>query len=201
MGMKMVIDNEAVISRMSLQNIQEVRDAIDSTLIAAHAVMQGILHTTFEKVSHTEFFFLNSGYFPINPNGLITCRLTQAFVHADTVVVKSADTRNLLVSGDTVVADDYLLDALRGWLKINDSYTDTWVQIAYTAGFDNTHPAPDWLQEAVLAYMPHLLAQPSGSLDAAAMNAATEASKADFAVAAKIVEPYLRNSSFQFMPV
>jgi len=40
MGMKMVIDNEAVISRMSLQNIQEVRDAIDSTLIAAHAVMQ-----------------------------------------------------------------------------------------------------------------------------------------------------------------
>jgi len=204
MSLTMIIDSDAVIGRLSLKDIQEVRDAIDSALTSTHAVIQGLLCTVFEKTVRNDIIYLQDGRFPTSPRSLMCCRLSQGFVQSGTLVVTCADTRRTLKAGEDVTiipATDYEVDLVRGYLMVEDEYVGQWVNIAYTAGFDNTHKAPEWLQEAVLAYIPHMLAQPSGTFDASAMNAATSAAKADFAVAAKIVEPYLRNKSYQFVPL
>lgn len=203
MSLKLIIDADTVIQRLALKDIQEVRDSIESALTAAHAVVQGFLTTTFDKEVHTDVFFLQKDRFPLKGSNLIACRLKQAFVWGDTVQVDvNADSRrDLLLRPTLLEAEDFIVDTTRGLIQIEGDYLDYWVQVTYTAGFDKDHAAPDWLQEAVLAYMPHLLGQPTGAFDAAAMNAANETAKMDYTVAAKIVEPYLRNHGMQYTPI
>jgi hypothetical protein len=201
MALKLIIDTDAVIARMSLQDIAEVRAAIDSTLNAAHVVLQGMLHTTFEPNTRTDTFFLHPELYPTPVDGLLCCKLSQGFVQADTplVINFNAESRKALVTApEAMPAEDYILDAMRGYVMVDVAYTGYWVNIAYKAGFDSTHKAPIWLQEAVLAYLPHLLSHPEGSLDTAAMTAATEAQKMAWNITGKIVEPYVRNRAFQF---
>jgi hypothetical protein len=202
MALKLIIDTDAVITRMALQDIAEVRASVDSVLTAAHAVLQGMMHTAFEPATLTDLFFLKSDYFPRLGDGLTRLRLTQAFVHADyPLVVTRGATRALLTSEpETVDAADYLLDPLRGVVAIDEYNLGYWVKVVYKAGFDTTHKAPIWLQEAVLAYLPHMMVQPSGAMDSALMNAATEAQKMAWNVTAKMVEPHLRNTPFTFAP-
>ena len=203
MALTMVIDADAVIQRLSLKDIEEVRNAVDSALTATHALVQGLLCTTFEKTVHSDVFFLQGTRFPEQQHGLMCLRLSQAFVQSGSVIVTAnATSRKLLNSEPSAVpAEDFTIDLVRGYVMIENTYADQWIKVAYTAGFDNTHKAPDWLQEATLAYIPHMLAEPAGTFNSAAMNAATNAQSMDFKVTAKIVEPYLRNRSFQFVPL
>jgi len=202
MSLYAVIDADAVISKLSLQDIAEVRSALENILPGAHAIVQGVLQTPFEKTVYADLFYLNSDYYPVNPNGMMCCRLRQGFAWADTLSVNMGGSRkDVLAEPVPVAADDYMVDAVRGLVKVDESFSGSWLKINYTAGFDNTHKPPDWLYEAVLSYLPHLIAQPTGSFDTNAMNAANEAAKRDFEVMAKIVDPYLRSSSFQFLPV
>jgi hypothetical protein len=201
MALKMIIDTSAVIERMALQDIAEVRASVDSVLNAAHVVLQGMLHTTFEPATRTDLFYLQEGLFPRQMDGLLKLRLTQAFVQSDAAltVTMSRESRALLETEPEVVpSTDYFLDALRGHLMIDVTYLAAWVKVTYTAGFDATHKAPSWLQEAVLAYLPHMMVQPAGSQDAALMNAATEAQKMAWNITGKIVEPYVRNRPFTY---
>lgn len=201
MALKLIIDTDAVIQRMSLQDQAEVRNAVDSMLNAAHALLQGILHTTFEPATRTDTFFIQWDRYPTMAEGLFCCRLTQAFVETISSITCSAESRKGLDSDPTTIDPaDYMLDPVRGFVMIDSTYLGYWIRINYTAGFSSTNKAPTWLQEAVLAYLPHMLSQPSGALDSAMMNAANEAQKMAFNITGKIVEPYLRNRAFQYMP-
>jgi hypothetical protein len=201
MALKLIIDTDAVITRMALQDIAEVRASVDSVLNAAHVVLQGMLHTVFEPTSRTDLFYTQEGLFPKPMDGLLKLRLTQAFVHANVplVVTKNTISRALLQTEPEVVsADDYFVDTTRGIVHLDVAHLGAWLNVGYTAGFDATHKAPIWLQEAVLSYLPHLMVQPSGAQDSAVMNAANEAQKMAWHVTAKIVEPYLRNQPFSY---
>ena len=202
MSLKLIIDSDQVIERMALQDLPEVRTSIDSTLNAAHVVLQGMLHTTFEPVTNTDLFYLHPTLYPEPADGLLCCKLSQAFVWSTNMsLTSSAESRKALgTDPQAVAAEDYIVDLVRGYVMVDVSLLGSWVSINYKAGFDATHKAPQWLQEAVLAYLPHLLAQPSGSLDSATMTAATEAQKMAWNVTGKICEPYVRNRAFQFNP-
>lgn len=201
MALKLIIDTAMVIQRMSLQDITEVRDTVDSMLNAAHVLLQGILHTTFEPGLYTDTFYLQPNRYPTSPNGLVCCRLKQAFVEQIVSISFSAEDRKRLTTTPTLVpAEDYVMDPVRGYLMIEDTYLGSWVSINYKAGFSSTNKPPLWLQEAVLAYLPHLLAQPAGATNAALINAATNAQSMAFRITGKIVEPYLRNRAFQYDP-
>lgn len=202
MGFKMVIDSDVVIKRFALKDIEEVHDAVESALTAAHAVLQGLMHTVFEKHERTDIFFLERNRFPEQPMGF-ACRLSQGFIW-DSVVVRGSDQgrKALAASSKLIATEDVTIEPLKGVVYVDQSYADNWVKATYTAGFDTDHKAPDWLREAVLAFIPHLLGEASGGgSDAATMNAVTAAAKMDYTVAAKIVEPYLRNSSLHFLPL
>ena len=204
MALKWIIDADRVIERMALQNISEVVTAVEAALNTAHAVLQGMLHTVFEPTAtaRSDTFYLDANRYPGTADNLSCCKLAQAFVWAsDVSITSNVESRKALNSSpSTVEAENYLLDPLRGYVFIENDYLGSWVKITYKAGFDATHKSPDWLQEAVLAYLPHLLVQPSGAMDTAAMTAATEAEKMAWNVTAKIIEPFLRNRAMQFTP-
>lgn len=198
MALKLIIDTAAVIQRMSLQDIEEVRNAVDSTLNAAHVVLQGMLHTVFEPRTLTDVFYLNSNRYPRTPEGLLGCKLTQAFMDGGitSLVVNQTSRKALYTDPEQVAAEDYFVDPVRGYLLVDYSYADYWLKVEYKAGFSSTNKPPQWLQEAVLAYLPHMLTQPNGAMDAEAMRASTEAQKMAWNITGKIVEPYLRNRAF-----
>jgi len=199
MAMKLIIDTDAVLQRMALKDITEVRNTIDSTLTAAHAVLQGILNTPFEPTSRVDLFYLNAGMYPASLTGMCCCKLGQAFVWDEEMTIIAATTRaNITESSETVT--DFVIDHIRGYILVPEDYLSYWISVTYKAGFDSTHKAPYWLQEAVLAYMPHMLAQPS-STSVGMVRAANEAAKIDFDIMGKMVEPYLRNRTFTYSPL
>ena len=218
MGMKFIIDSDAVIQRMSLKDIQEVADAVDSSLTTAHALLQGILDTVFEPTTNVnatpvvqtprkEIFYLDDSLYPRNINTLMTCKTKQAFIWSGSVVVEINENgrRELIdpaMPNTTLTEDvDYVVDYVKGYVRLDEEYSTDWVRITYNAGFDKDHPSPDWLKEAVMGYMPMMLSQPEGGINLQTMRAMLEVHKTVQEEVAKICEPYLRNRSFQFNPI
>jgi len=161
MTTKLIIDNDAVRARMSLEDRQEINDAIDSALIAAHVFLAGQLNTDFDPHANREDIFqLDRHLFPNLPGDMFRCRLKQAFVKTITSV-QVAETRRGLFLPDQVtdvLVADYYVNMEQGLLFIeSDGYDETFLRVVYTAGFDSVNKAPDWLQECALSYVPSIL--------------------------------------------
>jgi len=157
----LVVDADTVRERMSLQDLEDINTAIESGLLAAHLFFAPILGTPFEPVTATtDVFFLDSNLFTTLPNKMFRLRLKQAFVHAGSVSVKFAGLRvgALSAGAEAMPSADFYIDVEKGLVFIDaNSYDQKFVVVTYSAGFDATHKAPEWLKQAVLAYMPSIL--------------------------------------------
>jgi len=161
MTVKLIIDNDAVRARMSLEDRQEINDAIDSSLIAAHVFLAGQLNTAFDpNPSLQDIFYLNREMFPDLPGDMFRCRLKQAFVKSIANVQVAETRRGLFIDAEvtTVPSTDYQVDMEKGLVYIEcDGYEHNFLMVSYAAGFDSVNKAPDWLQECALSYVPSIL--------------------------------------------
>jgi hypothetical protein len=195
-GLKLIIDSDAVKTRLSLPNLSDVDNAIDSALTAAHLFVQGILRTEFEKKTRTDTFQPDVDRFPIM-NGMFKLRLGQAFVHSGTVAVefnreRIGDPYEVMDSGD------YIVEHEKGVVLVSTEYDRAYVRVTYTAGFDSTHAAPEWLKEAVLTYTPTVLNNQQIT------NRSEEADpvrKDATRMVSEILAPHMRGTAFHFMPL
>lgn len=207
-GLNLIIDTPAVRERMSLQDLDDINNAIDSGLNAAHAYFEGVLNTQFSPITNqTDVFFVNSNLVPA-VGGMYKLGCKRMFL-SGTPVVKWATTRKQLldgVSAEVVPAEDYTIDMQKGLLYIeageasdrltqrDNGYADVYVSITYNAGFDTSNAAPDWLKEAVLAYMPSVLISEDEKNKLESLVSVRR-------MAAEMTSPYQRNSGFIISPV
>lgn len=157
MTIKLVVDREDVKAGMALPNVDDIDAALDRALIQTHAYFQGILDTPFEPVEgEVETFFLDRLAYPIIPNGFFRLRLKRGFVKESSVVMLNGvlvDT----IDGTFDEPTDVKIDAERGVIHVAQIWADNYVQVTYDAGFDSDNSPPDWLREAVLAYVPTIV--------------------------------------------
>lgn len=201
-GIKLIVDTEAVRTRFSLEDLQDVNDAIDSGLVAAHAAFQGALGTAFEENTLTDVFFMDSGA-DILPSGQFRLRLKQAFVKPGSVTIKYAGTRKdaLGASAETMLAEDYHVDMDKGLVFIDSgTYDDQYVVVTYTAGFSTSTGVkpPDWLQEAVMAWIPSALLYASHTTDP---DKIIGKAKEIQLLALSMIDRYKRETAFQLLPI
>ena len=197
MGLKYIIDSDAVIQRMGLPNVDGVAESIDSHLTAAHVRFQGLLDTTFEPVTRTDLFKLTSGKYPMVPDGYFRLRLRKGFVKAESITVKAAAGPDM-GSAETLTFPNYSIDLEKGIVYVAEAFEDKYVSVLYSAGFDSTNKAPDWLKEAVLAYMPYLM-NTQQSTNRAKEQEGVVKKVAD--VSADMMLPYLRGTAYQYRPI
>jgi len=195
MALKMVIDSDAVRERMALQDLPDINLAIDSALNAAHILYQSLLDTPFEPVTGVqEVFYLDPDRYPIVPRGGYRLRLGRAFVKASSVVVE------LGTDEDSFTAfTGFKVDATKGLVMIPEADgEDMYVRVTYSAGFDATNPAPDWLKEAILAQMPIVLnSQQTTNRSEEAYPTANLSRE----LASQMVEAHLRGTAFHYRPI
>lgn len=193
-----------VIDKMALKNISEVVASVNRALITAETVISGILDTTFAPEEHTDIYYLHPDYFPINPNQGAALRLSQGFVWnaAPAVAMAWSDRSRIFLASNPSILNplERVVDYMKGVVYVDEIHMGRWISITYKGGFDDTHPAPTWLKEAILVYVPHLLLAPTAGNKAEIM-AANEAAKLGYSIAAKIIEPHMRTGSFQYSPL
>lgn len=196
MTVKVIVSVDQVIQRMGLADVQGVSDTIESALNLAHVRFQGLLDTPFEVATRTEIFYLDSLTYPVVPNGFYRLRLTQAFLKSTPLIV-SVGTSSTTAS-EVITVDSTQINRNKGIVHISEDYADKFVVITYSAGFDITNKAPDWLIEAVLAYMPFALNNQQST------HRADEGDKTVTKIvdqSGQMVAPYMRGVSFQFRPI
>lgn len=216
-GTKLIVDADEVRERMSLADLPEIIEAIDRGLTAAHVAFAGALGSTFEEIVDTsEVFFLDSSLHPLHPNNQLRLRLKKAFVKPGSVAIRYGLTRGVAmdVAQSTVIpSTDFIVDTDKGLVYIDDieqrdgasfsalagtNYNDKYVVVTYTAGFGATSGVnpPEWLREAVLAWMPGALLTKSDDYDKQKKMADNIREQAVL-----MVEPYKRESAFNYMPI
>lgn len=226
---KIVVSRKAIRERYSLEDKQDINDALDSGLRAAHLFFQAILGTEWNLVAdQKDIFYANDDLFPVHPNDQYRFRLKRAFVHATPAVeVRYAGTRkDLLDDAKNVVVPtaDYYVDPDKGivYLDIdgsddNSTYRNQFFSVKYSSGFDDEvvdtqgteagepaivteaeHPAPEWLKEAIIAWMGSVIA----------LNSRSDSPDRDIRMAKEIqnsaadmVETHKRETAFLFNPV
>lgn len=214
---ELIVSIEDVRERMSLPNVPEINDAIERGLNACHVAFAAVLGSAFEATaSLVDIFYLNEDLHALRPNNLFRLRLRQAFVKPGSVSLIYADTRKGLTDSPTAFpVADYQLDLNKGLVFIDDvssintlttawqsdSYRNKYVQVTYTAGFktaalDTGVLPPDWLVEAVKAWMPSVLFNKADDI-AKQMQVALEVRRQ----ALIMIEPYKRETAFNFHPI
>lgn len=156
--MKLVVSREDVKAGMALPDVDDIDDAIDRALVATHAYFEGLLDTSFEPVEDKiEMFYLDPYKWPVIPNRYFRCRLKHAFVKSASVAVTYGEVLEDIDDTDLDLTTDYYIDDEKGIIHVSDEYSGGFVRVTYDAGFDSDNRAPDWLKEAVLAYVPQIL--------------------------------------------
>ena len=157
-GTNLIVGVEAVRERMSLQNLDEINSIISSGLTSAQVFFESILGSPFSVVtSQTDVFLIDPTMFSAY-GGVFRLRLKRMFILPGSITVYYANTMQgaLLAEAQVVPATDYVVDYERGIIYLNESY-------GFSAGFGVDNPAPEWLVEAVLTYMPAVVINQAGS--------------------------------------
>lgn len=204
-----VVTAKDVRERMTLPNEESVNAAITSGLRAAHSFFEGALNSpiTSAVAAQRDVFFVSEDVIP-SVGDMFSLRLRRMFVKASTLVVKYASTRKgaLDAAASVMDAEDYILDAEKGILKIEaEAFNDNYIAVTYNAGFDDdgstgtkVELAPDWLKQAILAFLPSVLVAAQGNEDSAKyLGTILEVRKS----AATQVDMYKRESALQFTPL
>jgi hypothetical protein len=207
-AVKLIIDAAAVRERYVLQDLPDINAAIDSALPSAHIFFQEILGTEFTEQVHRDVFYLDDDLFPALLNDQFRLRLKQAFLKPGTLAINYAETRRLALSGDILLLDetDFFVDMDKGLVFVDAVGTEralhkTYVVVEYTAGFGTGAGAvkpPDWLKEAVMAYMASAwLYSSHGEEPEKTAKQALEIQQA----AANMVNSHKRETALQLLPL
>jgi hypothetical protein len=193
-----IVTVEEVKTKMGLpDNVLEADDAIESSITTAQRFIESRLETELAYVTdQLDTFHLKLDYFPVVRNNLFRMRLRRGFITSGSIVVTSGDS---LDSISTVVGASALhYDLPRGIVQIPEDYVGSYITVAYTAGIENTEAAPDWLAEAVLAYVPGVLntMQVTNRDEEKGTTMKQAAQLAD-----SILEVHLRGKAFQYRPM
>jgi hypothetical protein len=199
--------------KLALQDLPEVNDAIARGLTAAHVFFSSVLGTSFEEsLARKDVFFLDSALHPVRPHFQFRLRLTQAFVKPGSVSLFYAGSRRDVLDPSMAAAissTEYYVDTEKGIVYLDDlgsdsfttsgvSYRDKFVRVDYDAGFGATTGVtpPEWLKEAILAWLPSAIVVKSQDIDGWAKTAMTIRQ-----LATDMVAPYTRESAFNFHPI
>lgn len=193
--MLMVVSTETVVQRLALPDEPSVKAAVNSALISAHLHIQSILQTPFDPINKAELFWAKKGTWPVNPAGRLRLRLSHGFVREVTTVmvkeVRSSDPTEL-------TTDEYSVDLVKGIVNVDEAYEGYFIAVEYSAGFTSTNKAPEWLKEAILAYVPYVMAIPHATTGAKEIKDVANDGRGTIA---RMLEPYSRNLAWSFRPV
>lgn len=209
---KLVITTDDVRTRMQLPAISDIDNVLDVAIPAAQLRTEGFLDSRFQPASYSDLFFLDADInSSVRPGQVFRLYLKTGLVDmTQPITVGYADYWN---GPQTVMpSTDYKLDPIKGLLYVSerglgasntgmplgDPYLDKYVTVNYNAGFTPTNPAPDWVKECVIAYVPIVLN--SGETT----NRNQEAEKV-YALgenhALEVAGPYRRNRGLCIMPM
>jgi hypothetical protein len=193
-----IVTLEEVKNRMSLPLADtDIDAALDSAISSATMLLQSILDTPFAYASNqTDLFLLVDGTFPVVPNGRFRLRLKRGFVHTGTLSMVAGYLASELT--ESIPAADFSVDLEKGIAYISIDHVGKYVSCVYTAGLDVTHPAPDWLKEVVMGYVPTVMnaVQATNRSD----EIETVVARAEELVSI-VVAPYMRGKAFQYRPL
>lgn len=194
-----VITSEDVMRRMGLQDYDGVANTIASAIKAAEIRFQSLLDTAFENGSQTDIFYIEPEKFPVVENNMFKLRLKKAFVNpAAAMVVRAARTLDAVSTGLPLDTPQYLVTKDKGIVHIDASFVGNYVSITYLSGFSDSNKPPDWLKEAMLAYMPYVLNNQQTTNRNAEQGEITK-NIAD--LSAQMVAPYMRGVAWQYKAI
>jgi hypothetical protein len=220
------LDTDLVKSRMSINDdIDGIDDVLESALGASQLRVQADLESVFDLTYQTDLFYLDSSMFNgIQPNGLFNLKLSTGLVRDDDpnfpLVIEFAPVWNYFTQYpqyvNPVLATDYKVDMSRGVVQVSAGgnranrwlgetqpgssagYKNQYVQVSYQSGFKSQAEVPEWLQEALIAYIPSIMNQSqTTNRSAEAAQIATLAMQHSMGVLA----PYLRKKGFMIDPM
>jgi hypothetical protein len=201
---------------VKLVTVQEVRDrmaldpellgvnnTIASALKAAHLRVETEYDTRLSKGTYTDTFYLDpTMHSGVLPGGMFRLQLRNAFVRQAPLTVTNAFTvlEGFTSPQDAIDGTVTVLDAMRGILFVPEAYSKRFVKVTYEAGFEDAEKdsAPEWLKEAILAYVPVVFNFSNPGNNDPKQEKMNRQS-GDHAMA--IVAPYRRNIGFCIRPV
>lgn len=140
-------------------SIPEGLGGASATILSAISSAQTFVQSLYDTVLPLQdllcLFYVDSEAFSgLAPNGFHRLMLTSAFVKASPApVLTFGKTRAACIN--VMPTSDYLIDSVKGIVKVEEKYSENYVQFVGKTGFigadDNV---PTWLQEVILAYVP-----------------------------------------------
>lgn len=195
--MVMLVTVQQVRDRMALDpQLIGVNPTIESAIRAAHLRIRTEYDSELQKRSNVDTFWLDSViHNGVRPGGMFRLYLNHAFTRvAPAVKVEAGST-----IGELAEIGDFQIDRERGIVYVPERYEDQFVRITYDSGFGTgeENSAPEWLKEAILAYVP-VVFNFSNPANNDPKQEKMNRQSGDHALA--IVAPYKRNIGFCIRP-
>jgi hypothetical protein len=152
---RILVDTTPLKLRMGISPDLDVDDALNEAVAASQLRIGAHLDSVLAQGVYSDTFYLdgdvNSG---LQPGGLFRLLLRNGFV--------ATSPTPLLYTGSTwdsvtTAADPtkYKVDLVKGIVYADAiMFANTFIRVDYTAGFLNVGLMPDWLNEAIYAYVP-----------------------------------------------
>jgi hypothetical protein len=199
--MDLLITADQVRSRMALaKGLTENTATLESAIKGAQLHIAALLETDLglTETAKAEIFNLDpEAHNGITPGGFYRLRLTRGHLRAlpavEVALGASAD-------GPFVVlpSSSYRIDPEQGIVRVKDAHGGGYVQVTYYAGYEAGDDLPDWLVEAITAYVPVLFSLgPSSELS----KEAAQAYKASGEHAAAVASLHMRSRSLVLRPL
>jgi hypothetical protein len=199
----LLISNEVVKSRMAIgDDILGVAPFIESAIGAAQLRIGVELDSNLQFQESEDIFHLDPGVFnDVVPAGLFRLKLRSGLARKDLALTITSGRAWNECNEPLDITTAGKVDYIRGIVYVDQRmYSDKFVKVAYSSGYEDSdiEIVPDWLTEAILAYVPVVwnFGAPTNRNDEAEKGARMSG---DHAMA--IVSPYLRNIGFTYRPV
>lgn len=131
--------------------------ASDPTILegidAAQLRIEGELETRLERASYLDVFNLDASIQGAQSHGQWVLRLRNGFVLNVTVDVVTSPWAS---AGEAVSADAFVVDPEKGFVYVSPEVSG-FLRVSYDAGFTAVAEVPDWLADAIKAYVPTVM--------------------------------------------
>lgn len=200
MGSALLITVAESKARMAISALlTEVDPGVESAIRASQIRIASEYGSELHKrTDNNDVFFLDFDSFSgIQPGGVFKLQLSNAFVEEASLVLTYGDAWNR--TSTPLPEGSYEVDLVRGIVIVAAEVAkDMYVQAKYTSGFETPDQLPEWLKEALLAYVPVVFnfGQPTNRKDEAKDQARLSG---DHALACLAL--YRRNTGFTFRPI